>query len=72
MLDMILIIPVVSYAQDKALLLTFYILSYLHKLYSFWIVKKLLMELSAEAEENNTNDFEPEHEYSRNSSFKKY
>ncbi len=69
MMDMILIIPLVSYAQDKALLLTSYILSYVQKIYSFWIVKNFLFELSGEADENGSNDIEQEYD---NSSFRKY
>jgi hypothetical protein len=69
MMDMILIIPLVSYAQDKALLLTSYILSYVQKIYSFWIVKNFLFELSVEADENGSNDIEQEYD---NSSFRKY
>jgi len=65
MADMILIIPTVSYAHDKLLILASYIFSCLRKFYAIWIVKEILDGLRAEAEAQDEMDYDT-------SSYKRY
>lgn len=58
MADMILIIPSVAYGHDKILILSGYIFSSIRKVYEFWILKKIMIGLRAEAESQEETDFE--------------